>query len=51
LLRSQLHCIEPGDPVSIAIALCVLMISAIIAALFPALRAARVEPLVALRQE
>jgi predicted permease len=51
LLRSQLHGIEPGDPVSIAIALCVLMISAIIAALFPALRAARVEPLVALRQE
>ncbi|MEP6571497.1 MAG: ABC transporter permease [Gemmatimonadota bacterium] len=51
LLRSQLHGIEPSDPVSIAIALVVLLASAIVAAFLPALRAARVEPLVALRQE
>jgi predicted permease len=51
LLRSQLHGIEPTDPLSIAIALAVLAASAFVASALPALRAARVAPIVALRQE
>jgi predicted permease len=51
LLRSQLHGVSPTDPAATALGLVVLMLSATIAALLPALRAARVPPMVALRQE
>jgi predicted permease len=51
LLRSQLHGIDATDPVSIAVALTVLAAAAVAASLLPALRAGRVAPLVALRQE
>jgi len=51
LLGSQLHGIGPSDPVSYAIALGVLVASAVAATLPPALRAARVAPLVALQSE
>jgi ABC-type antimicrobial peptide transport system permease subunit len=51
LLGSQLHGIGALDPASIAVAVAVLAGSAIVAALLPALRAARVTPLVALREE
>jgi predicted permease len=51
LLRSQLHGVPTGDPVSIGAALLVLVMAAIAAALRPALRAAGVAPIVALRGE
>ncbi len=51
LLESQLHNIDPADPLVIGVCLLVMSGSAAIAALVPALRAARVAPLVALRQE
>jgi len=43
--------LKPGDPLSIVVAALVLMGAAVLAALFPALRAARVEPMIALRSE
>ena len=51
LLRNQLHDVHPADPIAIASALLVLTTGAIIAALIPARRAARLDPLSALRAE
>jgi predicted permease len=51
LLRNQLHDIHPADPIAIASALLVLTASALVAALLPARRAARLDPLSALRAE
>ena len=51
LLGTQLHNVPLADPVSIAAAIAVLMTSALVAALLPALRASRVSPIVALRAE
>jgi len=51
LLRSQLYRVSPLDPVSVIVAILVLGVSALVAGLVPALRAARVGPLEALRSE
>jgi ABC-type lipoprotein release transport system permease subunit len=51
LLRNQLHDVEPTDPLAMGVALVVLMTSAVLAALLPARRAARLDPLSALRAE
>jgi predicted permease len=51
LLQTQLHGVGAIDPMSIGAAVVVLGISAVIAVLVPALRAARVSPIVALRAE
>jgi ABC-type antimicrobial peptide transport system permease subunit len=51
LLGSQLHGIGATDPISIVAALSVLIVSALVAVLLPALRASRVSPIVALREE
>jgi predicted permease len=51
LLRAQLHEIGAVDPISIALVLVVLALSASAAALVPAVTAARVSPLVALRAD
>ena len=51
LLRSQLHGVEPTDPIAITAALVVLALAALLAALLPARRASRLDPLVALRAD
>jgi predicted permease len=51
LIRSQLHDVEPTDPTAIVSAVAVLALSATVAALLPSLRASRVAPLVALRED
>jgi putative ABC transport system permease protein len=51
LIRSQLFGVEPSDPGTIASVLILMTIVAIAAAYLPARRAARVDPIVALRQQ
>jgi ABC-type antimicrobial peptide transport system permease subunit len=51
LLRTQLHDVDTADPISIGISVAVLMASAVIAVLLPAMRASKVSPIVALRTE
>jgi putative ABC transport system permease protein len=51
LLRSQLHGVGHTDPTAFVVAVGLLVGTAFVAALLPALRAARVAPLVALREE
>jgi len=51
LLEAQLNGVKAGDPLSIVVAAVVLMGTAVLAALLPALRAAKVEPMIALRSE
>ncbi len=51
LLKSQLHGVQAADPVSLGVGLGVLLTSALLAALVPALRAARVSPMVALQRD
>jgi ABC-type antimicrobial peptide transport system permease subunit len=50
-LESQLFGLEPIDPTTASLALAALIAIAAIAALVPARRAARVDPLSALREE
>jgi putative ABC transport system permease protein len=50
LIRSQLFGVEPSDPVTMAAVIAVMMMVALAAAYLPARRAARVDPIVALRQ-
>jgi predicted permease len=51
IIRSQLHGVEPTDPLAFGVALAILALGALTAALLPALRASRVAPVVALRAE
>lgn len=51
VLTSLLFGIGPGDPLTIAVAIVVLLLVAIAAAFFPALRAMRTDPMAALREE
>jgi ABC-type antimicrobial peptide transport system permease subunit len=50
-VASLLYGISPHDPFAYAAAAAVLLIAALVAAWLPALRAARVDPVVALRSE
>jgi predicted permease len=50
-MRNLLYEIEPTDPMTFALAAAVLMITVLVASLLPSARAARVDPLVALRHE
>ena len=51
LLGAQLHGVGTADPMSMGIALAVLLVSALLAVTIPAMRASRVSPIVALREE
>jgi ABC-type antimicrobial peptide transport system permease subunit len=51
VIRSQLHGISPTDPAAFVVALTVLVAGATVAALLPAIRASKVEPVVALRAD
>jgi ABC-type antimicrobial peptide transport system permease subunit len=50
-VRSQLFGLEPNDPITLAIATTVMAGVALLAGYIPAERAARVDPIVALRYE
>ncbi|MGH7505612.1 MAG: FtsX-like permease family protein, partial [Longimicrobiales bacterium] len=50
-LASLLYNLSPTDPMTFAIIAIILSIVALIATVLPAMRAARVDPVVALRQE
>ena len=50
-LRGMLHGVNATDPVIFGSVCAVLMVAALLATLIPAWRAARVDPLVALRHE
>ena len=51
LVRSQMFGVQGSDPLTIAAAIALLAAIAVFASVFPALRAARVDPMVALRVE
>ncbi len=51
LIRAQLHDVKPTDPIALIAAVVVLGASGLVAALVPSLRASRVAPLVALRED
>jgi ABC-type antimicrobial peptide transport system permease subunit len=51
LMTVQLFAVEPWDPVMLAIATLLLGLGALVASMIPAWRAARVEPMTALRTE
>jgi putative ABC transport system permease protein len=51
LIVSLLYGVSPGDPVTLASVVLALMATAAVAALIPALRATRVDPMIALRAE
>jgi len=51
MVSSQLYGVSPADPVTIAIAGLILTTAAALAGYLPALRASRVDPLIALRHE
>ena len=51
LVRARLYGIDPGDPRTLLIAAAILLATVLAASLLPALRASRVEPIEALREE
>jgi putative ABC transport system permease protein len=51
LLRNQLFGVKPSDPATLLVMPLALLMIAVVAAYFPALRATRVDPLIALRRE
>ena len=51
VMQSLIYGVEPRDPISIALAVGALLVVAVVAASLPARRAAKVDPMVALRYE
>lgn len=50
-IREMLYQISPGDPLTFAVAACLMLLVASLAALIPAYRASKVDPVIALRAE
>jgi ABC-type antimicrobial peptide transport system permease subunit len=50
VLRAALFRLEPPDPWTLALSVCVLLMVALVAAWVPARRAAHIDPVVALRE-
>ena len=50
-IRSQLFQVQPADPLVLAIAAAIIVCAALIASVAPAVRASRVDPVTALRQD
>jgi len=50
-IRGMLYQVSPADPLTFAAAACLMLFVATIAALIPAYRASRVDPVIALRSE
>jgi ABC-type lipoprotein release transport system permease subunit len=50
-MRSLLHEVEPADPLTFAAVAVVLTVVAVVASLVPAWRAARLDPVLALKAE
>jgi ABC-type antimicrobial peptide transport system permease subunit len=51
LIASQLYGVAPEDPLTLTLAIGLLMLAALIAAYLPARRASKLDPMTALRQE
>jgi ABC-type lipoprotein release transport system permease subunit len=51
VLQTVLYGVSPRDPLTIAAVACLFVVTAFLASSIPALRASRVDPLVALRQD
>jgi ABC-type antimicrobial peptide transport system permease subunit len=51
LVEAFLFAMKPNDPVSLAAAIMILVLAAVLAGYAPARRAARIDPMVALRNE
>jgi ABC-type antimicrobial peptide transport system permease subunit len=50
-IADQLFIVKSNDPVSLSLAILALCAAAVIAAIFPARRASKVDPMIALRQD
>jgi ABC-type antimicrobial peptide transport system permease subunit len=50
-IREMLYQISPGDPLTFTVAACLMLLVASLAALIPAYRASKVDPVIALRAE
>jgi len=51
LINSRLYGVAPQDPLTLALATALLLSVALVAAYVPALRASKLDPMVALRQQ
>jgi predicted permease len=51
LIKSLLYGVQPGDPVTLTLTIAIFGVAGLLASLLPVLKAARIEPVVALRDE
>jgi ABC-type antimicrobial peptide transport system permease subunit len=51
VMKTVLYGVRPGDPVTLALTIAIFVIAGLLASLLPVLKAARIEPVQALRDE